>query len=318
MFEDPILSALKKESYGNYIFSKSQKIAPNIQTRWADGYPYSNLELLKKNKNLLLTNNIVVDADQYQHNIHTVDPSYYGCMYYAYNVDAATPVEKNFNCFSNRFDIFRQSWFYHLVRRDWLNLGYVSFNCEATLGRVPNSGYLGLNEGELFEKAFQEHNQIFHQEHVKIKDQIPYRNFLETGDLTNLVLGSKFSIILETWFHDNHIITFSEKTMRCLQLPRPWVLFSVQYGIQQLRQWGFDVLDDVVDHSYDNISGVIERQVAILELSEQLLELDIKKIASRCHDASKHNQALLKTWESNWFINMDRDFEIARQKAIAL
>jgi hypothetical protein len=92
----------------------------------------------------------------------------------------------------------------------------------------------------------------------------------------------------------------------------------VQYGIQQLRQWGFDVLDDVVDHSYDNISGVIERQVAILELSDQLMELDIKKIASRCHEASKHNQSLLKTWNNNWVINMDRDFEIARQKALAL
>jgi hypothetical protein len=318
MFEDPIFSAFNKEPYRNYIFLKSQKIAPNIQIRWADGYPYSKLELLKKNKNLLLTNNIVVDADQYQHNIHTVDPSYYGLMHCAYDVDASTPVEKNFNCFSNRFDIFRQSWFYHLIRRDWLNLGYVSFNCETTTARVPNSGYLGLDEREIFEKAFQEHNQIFHQEHVKIKDQIPYRNFLETGDLTNLVLGSKFSIILETWFDDNRIITFSEKTMRCLQLPRPWVLFSVQYGIQQLRQWGFDVLDDVVDHSYDNISGVIERQVAILELSDQLMELDIKKIASRCHEASKHNQSLLKTWNNNWVINMDRDFEIARQKALAL
>lgn len=322
-FKDSVFDYLKKESFQRYIFQLPNEINQSlgnrsfIKSRWADGIAYSELENLKHTKTLLLTNNIIIDDGRYQENIHTVNNTYYGAMYCPYNLDTVESTVKDFNCLSNRFDYFRQSWFYHLVRRNWLSRGHVSFNCD--IGHsTPNPTFQGLTAQEVFEKGFQEVNQIFSQEHDKIKHQIPYQNFSDSGDLTNIVLTSKFSIVLETWFHDNRVITFSEKTMRCLQLPRPWVLFTTQHGVQQLRNWGFDVLDDIVNHHYDSIADPIQRQMAILDQAETLLDIDISQVATRCQQASAHNQLILKNWHKQWFINMDKDFEIAYQKALAL
>jgi hypothetical protein len=138
-----------------------------------------------------------------------------------------------------------------------------------------------------------------------------YKNFKDTGDLTNIVLASKFSIVLETFFHDNRIITYSEKIFRCLQLPRPWVLYSSQYGINRLRQLGFDVLDDQVDHSYDHVADTIQRQVAILDQCQLLVNQPLN--LARCQQAADHNKSLLKSLKDNWLVNIQQDFELAYQ-----
>jgi hypothetical protein len=78
------------------------------------------------------------------------------------------------------------------------------------------------------------------------------------------------------------------------------------------------VLDDIVDHSYDVIADPIQRQIKMLDIMESMMDLNIPSVTNRCMQASKHNQSILKTWHENWAVNMDRDLEIARQKALAL
>jgi len=58
--------------------------------------------------------------------------------------------------------------------------------------------------------------------------------------------------------------------------------------------------------------------MAILDQAETLLDIDLSQVAVRCQQASAHNQLILKNWHEQWFINMDKDFEIAYQKALAL
>jgi hypothetical protein len=308
--KDTIFKNLVGGPFYQYITS-SDLLPKNVKLQLFD-FPLDPdfLEGYKKNKLVFLTNIVLTDCEQYVDNIHTVDPAFYGMLHWAPEVDAFTTIERSFNCFMNRFDPFRQSWLYHLVRRDWLNRGYVSFNIDANDKKSTPL--------ETFEQCFQTHNLCFHQEHVKIKDQVPYRNFDETGLVSDYILKSKFSIILETLFHSNQGISFTEKTMRCLQLPRPWILFSSQHAVKHLRQWGFDVLDDIVDHGYDNIANAVERQMAILDLAEKLMNLDMSAIIDRCIAACDHNRSMLQSWNQNWFINMDKEFEIARQKALAL
>lgn len=310
--QDPALLFLTDDVSRRVLFQTS--LAKNIQTHWADGVNISALEKTKRKNQLLVTNCKFVDCKDFTDHIYTVSPSYYGLMFVDLQYRNQTPV-KNFNCFSNRFDIFRQSWFYHLVRRDWLNQGWISFNCELSANRTPDRSFVGLTGHEIFEKAFQEHNKVFAAEHQKIKDLVPFKNFQDTGNLTDLVLTSKFSIILETWFHGNHCVTYSEKTMRCLQLPRPWLLFSTQHAVDQLRTWGFDVMDDIVDHSYDKLANAIDRQMAILDQAEQLFDLDIAKISARLHQACQKNSDILRSWNQAWLVNMLDDYESAKQKA---
>jgi hypothetical protein len=320
--KDPIFKNFK--SSFNLLFVKpkligqSLKNGAKIETAWADGIDVNTIFLLPSSKTILITNNQFDCPVALEPFVHIVNPSYYGLMYCNYQVDAYTPVIRDFNCFMNRYDINRQSWLYHLVRRNYFYRGHISFNCEINNDRIPDKISKGLSPQEVFEYGFQHYNQIFSKEHEKIKNQIPLQTFEDTGNLTNPILTSKFSLVLETWFHDNRVQTFSEKTMRVLQLPRPWVLFSTQHAVKQLRRWGFDVLDDIVDHSYDDVSDPIQRQIKILDIMESMLDLDIESVAKRCIQASNHNQSILKLWHDVWEVNIAIDLEIARQKALAL
>jgi hypothetical protein len=301
------------------LINASLRNQARLKAVWADGFDLDTiLPQCKKTKTVIVTNAVVNCDPEFWPYIHTTAPSYYGCMAAVYNVDPATPVTRAFNCFNNRFDIFRQSWFYQLIRRDLLDLGYVSFNCEVAPNRMPNRNFQGLSAQQCFEYAFENYNQIFAHEHEQIKSLVPYKSFEDSGDLTPLILASKFSIVLETWFHDNRILTFSEKTMRCLQLPRPWMLFSTQYAVQHLRHLGFDVMDDLVDHSYDSESDPVQRQIKMLDIAQQMVHWDISIVVNRCQQASQHNQNLLQSWHRDWQVNIEHDYELARQKALAL
>lgn len=315
--KDPVFANFDWSSpYTQTLFN--HKWRGKIKVRWADGVFQNDLESLSQDKTLLVTNCIFNGCESYTKNIHSANPSYYGLMYHDYRVDENADIQKKFNCFSNRFDLFRQSWFYHLVRRNWLTQGWISFNCERSDNRVPNKTYLNLTDQELFDKGFVESNSVFAVEHETSRHLVPFKNFTDTGDLTNLVMTSKFSIILETWFHANHCITFTEKTMRCLQLPRPWLLFSTQHAVKQLREWGFDVLDDIIDHSYDQLETPVQRQLSILEQAERLQDYNIPGMPQRCKTAAEHNKSLLKSWNKAWFINIYKDYEIAEQRAATL
>lgn len=316
--KDRIFTNFLQPSYYHMLF-KTCAENPKIQIKWADGFFHKNFPDLKSNKNILLTNNIILQADEYTDNIHTVNESYYGIMYYPYNTTCTDITLRDFNFFSHRYTGFRQSWFYHLIRRNWLDRGFVSFNCVYQDNTPMPASWRDASPIEIFEEGFQKYNNpVFINEHKVIKDQIPFKNFNDTGDLYDLIINSKFSIVAETWYHDNRVITFSEKTLRCLQLPRPWLLCTVQNGVHQLRNWGFDVLDDIVDHHYDTLESAIERQMAMLDQAEKLMHLNIKKISERCAAAATHNQQILKTWNNQWFINMKKDLEIAQQKVLAL
>jgi hypothetical protein len=320
--KDPIFNFFNIDPNPRILFDTTKQIAKEIKLNhpnkqlldeWGDGLALDSFFSGNYKNKLVITNNVIKCSPDQQKHIHTVVPTYYGQYFWDYP-DQDVPIVKDFNCFINRFDFARQGWFYQLIRQGMIDHGYVSFN--ADLSRVPDRDFLGLTAQQAFDLGFQKANSIFAEEHAVIRSQIPYCNFEDTGDLTPYILGSKFSIILETFFHDNRIITFSEKTFRCLQLPRPWLLFSTQGGIEYLRSLGFDVLDDIVDHSYDSVEDPIQRQICMLKIAKELM-LQTVPIA-RCRTAVLHNKNLLKSMRENWAVNIQQDFELARQKLLAL
>lgn len=227
---------------------------------------------------------------------HTAGPEYY-CMYYEnYNnkIDWVTP-SKDFNCLISRMDPIRQSWLYLLIRRKLFDRGYVSF----TMDNSRITEFDNVPAADAFELQYNKYMSNFEAEHNFAKSIVPYRNFDIDQDLDELIMQSKFTIVLETYSSDNSEITFTEKIIRSLRLPRPWLLFSVQYGVKQLSSWGFDTLDDIVDHSYDSIENSIERQSAILDIAERMCDFDVELHRDRLMQASDHNMKLLRNWQEN-------------------
>lgn len=215
-------------------------------------------------------------------------PEYWGTYRYDSEYISREPT-RLFNCFMNRVCTTRQSWFYQFVRRNLLMYGNVSF--------LLDSRTLPIGK-ELYEANFRGY-EIFEAEHNLMRDRVPFVNF--SGDLDQAVIDSQFSVVIETYFDWPGTIAFSEKVFRALQLPRPLMLYSMPGSIKTLREYGFELFDDIVDHAYDNEPDQIKRQVMILD---QLCNWRDKPFTSQnlldFEQRIKHNRNLLQELRHRW------------------
>lgn len=257
-----------------------------IDGQWPKQYANQNFKFL-------VTSNQITPGDLDPKHYEQFSESWYGMYAGHVDIKQVTPV-RDFNCFMNRICPTRQAWLYQFFRRNLVDRGYISFNMDTSRGIMLREFSSPL---DVFDQYFELYLKTFAEEHPVVREQVPFRNFDESLGLPNLIMQSKFSIVVETYFERNEIITLSEKIFRCLKLPRPWMMLSMKHAIKHLRDLGFDVLDDVVDHSYDNIEFDIDRQVAILDRMEALSQLEYnEQLTHRLESAAKHNQKLLMTY----------------------
>jgi len=195
------------------------------------------------------------------------------------------PATIGFNCFMNRVRGDRSLVFYELIRRQLLDHGLVSYNC---------------NKSELMNQYEQAELYSYWQEHDVALSCIPYNTVDSNGELEQCIIDSNISLILETYVSDSHIV-FSEKIFRALQLPRPWLLYCSPGSIAWLKHYGFDVLDDYVDHSYDATLQHHQRLGKIIDqLSAFIDRRYTEKDYMRFNQAAIHNQTLLKQFIIKW------------------
>jgi hypothetical protein len=183
------------------------------------------------------------------------------------------PATYGYNCFMNRICQDRGHVFQELKRRNILSKGLVSFN-NLRPGLASSTAQDILDYGE------------------------PYNNLINS--LEQCVIDSNISLVLETYISDDHI-TFSEKIFRALQLPRPWLLYCSSRSVNYLRLYGFDVLDDYVDHSYDNQPIHHDRLQCILDQLETFVDRNYSHSDyDRFEQAAEHNRNLLLKFANAW------------------
>ena len=199
-----------------------------------------------------------------------------------------------YNCFMNRARGDRSTTYYELIKRNILSKGLVSFN---------------LNDTEYQQQFIQAELFRYNQEHTQAS--VPYNNL--TGTLEQCIIDSNVSLVLETYISDSHAV-FSEKIFRCLQIPRPWLLYCSPGSVGFLRDHGFDVLDDCVDHSYDQIKDHGVRLNALLNQLETFINRRYnEKDYARFKQAVEHNQFLLKQFEQQWPDKLNSIFDKIKQ-----
>ena len=259
--------------------------------------------ILSNPDNWLITNSAIDPAYCGLDHVVQFPDTWYGIYAGDIPLNTVMPV-KAYNCFMSRMDVMRQSWLYQLLRRNIFNDGLISFNMDISRHVMENTCSPTATPTQIFEQQFAQQLSIFSQEHEIAKSLVPYRNFSNDMTLNDVILASKFSIVLETYFHTNYAITYTEKIFRCLKLPRPWIMFAMQYAIKNLKNLGFDVLDDVVDHSYDELETAVDRQVRMLDVAQDLCQLQFTpSLHSRLIKAASHNQHRLR--ELGQSVNQD-------------
>lgn len=82
-----------------------------------------------------------------------------------------------------------------------------------------------------------------------------------------------FQLVTETHFEENSLF-FSEKTFQPIMMRQPFIL-AAEYGmVALLREFGYDVFDDIIDHSYDLERDPTERMSMLLKELRRLCNID--------------------------------------------
>lgn len=192
---------------------------------------------------------------------------------------------QGYNCFMNRVRGDRNEVFYELIRRNLLHKGAVSYNI--TQEELNNQ----YQSAQMFD---------YEDEHTVALDLVPYNVVDVFGSLEQVIMKTNVSLILETFINEDHVV-FSEKLFRALQLPRPWMLFCSPHSVELLKSYGFDVLDDYVDHGYDD---ELNRGNRINMLLDQLNifadRLYTRRDYERFEVAAATNKQLLDGYTKRW------------------
>ena len=193
---------------------------------------------------------------------------------------------KAFNCFMNRCRGDRSQVFYELCKRNILHEGFVSYNCSRK----------GLEDQ--YQAAEMLSN--YRDQHHQALELIPYNTVEGHGTLEQCIIDSRVSLIMETYTADSHIV-FSEKLFRCLQMPRPWLLYCSPGSLQLVESYGFDILSDMVDIKYDKITNHGTRLQHILDQLETFVNRHFSTVElQRLHQAALHNQQRLADLGLQW------------------
>lgn len=219
------------------------------------------------------------------------------------NVDSEpTSPTRLYNCFIQRVDSVRQSWFYFLYDNKLLDRGYVSL-------LMKQLADVDLTNQELFDYIHYNYQldrlPKFHAAYQAMRPYVPFRNFEESNNLLPLIQDSKYSLVLETYATDDdyNAWCFTEKSLRTLQFATIPLLFMQKHSIQKLKELGF-LIGNYLDH-IDNETW-IARQSLLLDI---LVQDSIDFVWHDLYNNSQYNRALLADWQrqyqkSNFFDNL--------------
>jgi hypothetical protein len=233
--------------------------------------------------------------------IYRVSQSFYGIYSYIPDNLNWTP-DRDYTFAVNRMDYKRMQVLLELYQNLGFDSGYVSFNCQIGGRRVAPEDVRRqafIDESVLHSATEQERN-VF----LTLATQMPIKNHSLDHDLS--YTKSWLSVVVETYSSDN-VISISEKIFRCLVTPVPWVAYSGRYTIAKLRELGFDVMDDIVDHSYDRLLEAQHKMSNFTDAAKKTIShvksLPWSQVKSRCQVAAFRNQTLLadlsRIWQEN-------------------
>jgi len=266
---------------------------------------------------VVITDNQVNCPTQYQ--VAQLPQSYFGIYNYVPAIAEWKP-QRRFSFSVNRIDAKRMMLFLELTSRTVklnpidptypnlldLDRDLVNFNCWSWSSGNDSQQALQQNFSETMQSIPDTFQMYYQKIHDELLPLMPYRNHTKT--LEEIYSHVWMNMIVETYSGDT-VIALSEKLFRALVTPVPWVVYCGRYTVAYLRQLGFDVMDDLVNHDYDyqlekQTREFGDKMVDFVNNANQTVDqfktLPWHELSQRCQTAAKHNQKLLAQMQANW------------------
>ena len=232
--------------------------------------------------------------------LYQTPQSFYGIYSYTPSNQNWTP-NRDYTFAVNRVDFKRMQVLLQLHQNLGFDSGYVNFNCRAGRQVLTTEQHrqVFIEQANNYSGNQREKTAL-----IELSNLIPIKNHTLEHDMT--YNQSWLNVIVETYSSDN-VISTSEKIFRCLVTPVPWVAYAGRYTIAKLREIGFDVLDDIVDHSYDPLLEAQHKMSNFAGAAKQTIthvkSIPWSQVKSRCQAAAFHNQILLEEFSRIWAEN---------------
>jgi hypothetical protein len=122
--------------------------------------------------------------------------------------------------------------------------------------------------------------------------------------LSNYYQNTFVEIVSETTYTEKAYL-LTEKTLNSIYGCCFPIMISGQGSVAFLREMGFDVFDDIVNHNYDTIDNPIDRLYSAINDNLELLSNNdrTKKLWSSCEDRFLNNINIAKTLMYDFFKN---------------
>lgn len=235
--------------------------------------------------------------------------SYFGVFNYVPADQSWNPI-KRFNFSVNRLDNQRQLILLELIKQSGgveqvQLLDHVNFNARAR-GDERTAHHAQASFAQCWSKLNHLHDTEYADCFSQTLTHIPIRNHNLTVEQAQI--RAYLNLVIETYAGDASI-ALSEKIFRALVTPAPWAVFAAIHTVNYLKTLGFDVLDDVVDHAYDNLTqdntiyghGKISEFIKLnIQNYHTIKALDQTQLTARCLAAASHNQQLLAKMQQQW------------------
>lgn len=97
-----------------------------------------------------------------------------------------------------------------------------------------------------------------------------------------------FSVVCET-LGQGQVFLSAEKTAKCFQARRLFVVFAIRGFLQRYRDWGFETFGDVIDESYDTELDDVRRWSRAFEQVQWLCNQDLPSLLQKIKPQLDHN-----------------------------
>lgn len=256
---------------------------------------------------IIITDNHMTVPTEYE--ICQLPSSYFGIFFYRPELWVDHPIRR-FNFSVNRLDTQRALIFLELIKQSGsidsvLELDYINFNSWSNDSNNDTVESVRKNFIKCYEQFKKQIPDIYHQHAIELIGHLPVRNHLLSIEQANV---KAFLIPVIETYSGNVNMAFSEKIFRSLQTPVPWTLYSTTGAVKFLKELGFDTLDDIIDHSYNNVEQdsvpslkKIETFVSgTMKNYEKIQTMNWTSVQIRCQQAAKHNQEVLRRYQQCW------------------
>ena len=209
---------------------------------------------------------------------------------YERTIDVTNPKKYIFSSISNKVTASRLVNYLEFQNSTYYNKSLLTLNSVFTIDVFDElKAYWGDDYADMIQR------DIFPNLPIKSNDVLPHNPKIIFDYYNSVYLDSYVNVITETYYTTDPFI--SEKIIKSILAKQFFVVIGGRNTIKYLRQLGFDMFDDIINHSFYDSSHEADRIKSVHVLLNQMQHYDWIQIYQNTEERREKNRQKVLTFE---------------------